>query len=39
MHWLLAPLSVGASVVLCASLDPADVQSRAAAERATKVLA
>jgi uncharacterized protein (TIGR03089 family) len=37
--WLLAPLSVGASVILCANLDRAAVQQRAAAEGATHVLA
>jgi uncharacterized protein (TIGR03089 family) len=36
--WLLAPMSVGASIVLCANLDPATAQSRAAAEHATRVL-
>jgi uncharacterized protein (TIGR03089 family) len=35
--WLLAPLSVGASVVLCANLDPERVTSRVAAERVTRV--
>ncbi len=38
LKWLLAPLAVGASVVLCANLDPADVDARAAAERVTRVL-
>jgi uncharacterized protein (TIGR03089 family) len=39
VNWLLAPLSVGASIVLCANLDPADVRTRATAEGVTKVLA
>ena len=33
--WLLAPLVAGASVVLCANLDPGAVARRAAAERVT----
>ena len=36
--WLLAPLSVGASIVLCANLDPALLDARMAAERVTRVL-
>ena len=36
--WLLAPLAAGASVVLCANLDPATVETRAAAEGATRVI-
>jgi uncharacterized protein (TIGR03089 family) len=36
--WLLAPLSVGASVVLCANLDRSTIDSRAVSERATRVL-
>jgi uncharacterized protein (TIGR03089 family) len=36
--WLLAPLSVGATVVLCANLDRATIHERAAAEGATHVL-
>jgi uncharacterized protein (TIGR03089 family) len=36
--WLLAPLSVGASVVLCANLDKSTIDSRASAERATRIL-
>lgn len=36
--WLLAPLSVGASVVLCANLDPAALDARVAAERITRVI-
>jgi uncharacterized protein (TIGR03089 family) len=38
VKWLLAPLAVGASVVLCANLDPATVAARAAEERVTQVL-
>jgi uncharacterized protein (TIGR03089 family) len=38
VKWLLAPLSVGASVVLCANLDPESVAARAAAEHVTRVL-
>lgn len=34
LDWLLAPLVTGASIVLCGNLDPAKVESRAAAERA-----
>lgn len=37
--WLLAPLSAGASVILCANLDPGRLNERAAAEGATHVLA
>jgi uncharacterized protein (TIGR03089 family) len=33
--WLLAPLAAGASVVLCRHLDPARLEARLAAERAT----
>jgi uncharacterized protein (TIGR03089 family) len=36
--WLLAPLAAGASVVLCANLDPGAVAARVAAERVTRVL-
>ena len=36
--WLLAPLSAGATVVLCANLDPAVVPARSRAERVTRVL-
>jgi uncharacterized protein (TIGR03089 family) len=35
MDWLYAPLAVGASVVLCANLDPAKVTARAEAEKVT----
>jgi hypothetical protein len=38
LKWLLAPLAAGASVVLCANLDPATVDARAAAEQVTRVL-
>jgi uncharacterized protein (TIGR03089 family) len=38
VQWLLAPLSVGASIVLCASLDPAVRESRIAAEGVTRTL-
>lgn len=38
VKWLLAPLAVGASVVLCANLDPARVADRRDAERVTRVL-
>jgi uncharacterized protein (TIGR03089 family) len=33
--WLVAPLMVGASVVLCRNLDPAKLESRLASEHAT----
>lgn len=36
--WLLAPLAAGASVVLCANLDPAALDARIAAEGITRVL-
>jgi hypothetical protein len=35
--WLLAPLSVGASIVLCANLDRSRLDARMAAERVTHV--
>ena len=38
LKWLLAPLSAGASVVLCAGLPPGTARARAAAEVATRVL-
>lgn len=38
VKWLLAPLAAGASVVLCANLDPAALDARAAAEHVTRVL-
>jgi uncharacterized protein (TIGR03089 family) len=37
-YWLLAPLAVGASVVLCANPDPATVAARVAAEGVTRRL-
>jgi uncharacterized protein (TIGR03089 family) len=39
LFWLMGPLSVGASVVLCANLDPARVPARVAVEGVTKVFA
>lgn len=38
VKWLLAPLAVGATVVLCANLNPAGVAARAAAEDVTRIL-
>jgi hypothetical protein len=38
VKWLLAPLSVGASIVLCANLDPAAVPERTAREGITRIL-
>lgn len=38
LDWLFAPLFAGASVVLCAHLDPAEPAGRASAERVTVVL-
>jgi hypothetical protein len=38
VKWLLAPLAAGASVVLCANLDPAAVAGRVTAEQVTRVL-
>ncbi|BCJ74815.1 TIGR03089 family protein [Catellatospora sp. IY07-71] len=38
VQWLLTPLAAGASVVLCANLDPFGLHARAAAEGATRVL-
>jgi uncharacterized protein (TIGR03089 family) len=38
VKWLLAPLAVGASVVLCANLDRTTLSARAAQEQATRVL-
>ncbi|MEO3923186.1 TIGR03089 family protein [Micromonosporaceae bacterium B7E4] len=38
VKWLLAPLAAGATVVLCANLDPTVVQRRSRAERVTRVL-
>ena len=37
--WLLAPLAMGASIVLCANLDRTRLQSRSDAEKVTVVLA
>jgi hypothetical protein len=36
--WLLAPLSAGASLVLCRSVDPDGLPRRAASERVTATL-
>jgi uncharacterized protein (TIGR03089 family) len=38
LKWLLAPLAVGASVVLCANLDRTALPARIAAEGVTRVL-
>lgn len=38
LKWLLAPLAVGASVVLCAHLDPATLDAKRSAEGVTRVL-
>ncbi|MFI5492781.1 TIGR03089 family protein [Actinoplanes sp. NPDC051859] len=38
VDWLLAPLVVGASIVLCAGLDPAVIAKRVAAEQVTHTL-
>ncbi|WP_405113598.1 TIGR03089 family protein [Micromonospora sp. NBC_01405] len=38
VDWLLAPLMVGATVVLCANLDPTRVRSRTDAEKVTLAL-
>ncbi|MDZ5447424.1 TIGR03089 family protein [Micromonospora sp. 4G57] len=38
LKWLLAPLSVGASVVVCANLDPTTLDTRIAAEQITRTL-
>ncbi|MFI6226308.1 TIGR03089 family protein [Micromonospora echinospora] len=38
VDWLLAPLSAGASVVLCGNLDPARVESRTTSEKVTRSL-
>lgn len=38
VKWLLTPLSVGATVVLCANLDRSGLDARVAAERVTKVV-
>ena len=39
LNWLLAPLAVGASIVLCGHLDPEQVWERVGAERVTRNLA
>ncbi|GIM89270.1 TIGR03089 family protein [Paractinoplanes toevensis] len=36
--WLFTPLAVGASVILCANLDPAKTTARAESEKATVLL-
>jgi uncharacterized protein (TIGR03089 family) len=38
VEWLLAPLTAGASIVLCANLDPRTLDARIAAEGVTHVL-
>jgi uncharacterized protein (TIGR03089 family) len=38
IDWLIAPLAAGASVVLCANLDPATVTRRAESEKVTVLL-
>ncbi|MFB9239731.1 TIGR03089 family protein [Plantactinospora siamensis] len=38
VDWLLAPLAAGASVVLCAGLDPARRDARLTTERVTRIL-
>jgi hypothetical protein len=39
VDWLFAPLVVGASIVLCANLDPSKVAARTETEKVTVVLA
>jgi uncharacterized protein (TIGR03089 family) len=39
LNWLLAPLAVGASIVLCGRLNPDEVWVRVGAERVTRNLA
>ena len=39
LNWLLAPLSVGASIVLCGHLNPEEIWERVGAERVTRNLA
>ncbi len=39
LTWLLAPLAVGASIVLCGHLNPEEVWERVGAERVTRNLA
>lgn len=36
--WLMAPLTAGASIVLCANLDHSRLDQRILAERVTRVL-
>jgi uncharacterized protein (TIGR03089 family) len=38
VKWLLAPLAAGASIVLCANLDPSTVDAKVAAEGVTRVV-
>lgn len=38
VDWLLAPLTAGASLVLCGNLDPARLDSRTATEKVTRAL-
>jgi uncharacterized protein (TIGR03089 family) len=38
LDWLLAPLAAGASIVLCANLDPAALPARQVSERVTRTL-
>ncbi len=38
VDWLFAPLAVGSSVVLCANLDPAQVDARVSSEKVSVVL-
>ncbi|MCM0677102.1 TIGR03089 family protein [Micromonospora phytophila] len=38
VDWLLAPLTAGATIVLCANLDPARLDPRIATEKATHTL-
>ncbi|MEH0980766.1 TIGR03089 family protein [Micromonospora sp. CPCC 205556] len=38
IDWLLAPLTAGATIVLCANIDPARLTARAATEKATHTL-
>ncbi|MEU4681034.1 TIGR03089 family protein [Micromonospora sp. NPDC023737] len=38
LKWLLAPLSVGASVLICANLDRSTLDARIVAEQVTRVL-
>ncbi|MGC5018426.1 TIGR03089 family protein [Micromonospora sp. DT47] len=39
VDWLLAPLTAGASIVLCGNLDPSRLDARLAAEKVTRSLA